>query len=67
MISKNSFAPTIFGKSFNDNCLGKLKESGMKIIRPDIENFHKLGLEFTKKSFQMAGPGLQTYFGRYLQ
>jgi tripartite ATP-independent transporter DctP family solute receptor len=54
-------------EELKDNYRGKLKESGMTIIKPEIGNFRRLGREFSKEACKMFEPGIRTYFERYLQ
>jgi tripartite ATP-independent transporter DctP family solute receptor len=54
-------------KELNEDYRVKLRESGMKIINPDIENFRRLGRDFSKKAVKDFEPRIRTYFERYLQ
>jgi TRAP-type transport system periplasmic protein len=51
----------------NTGYLDLLKKRGMKIIKPNIGEFRRVGREFSKEAIKMFEPGIRTYFERYLQ
>ncbi len=44
-----------------------LKNQGMKIIKPDIKEFQRVGREYSKKAITEFSPEIRLYFERYLQ